>query len=82
MVYNQRFILINNIKLSVNASETEAFSVAKRTLKRLGLVSFAQDYSIFSRIIDARHKPDIYFVYSVAVMGDFPELNEEFQKKN
>ena len=61
MVNKQRFILINNIKLSVNASESEAFSVAKRTLKRLGLASFAKDYSIFRRSIDARHKPDIYF---------------------
>ena len=82
MVNKQRFILINNIKLSVNASESEAFSVAKRTLKRLGLASFAKDYSIFRRSIDARHKPDIYFVYSVAVVGDFPCLDDEFQKKN
>ena len=71
------FVLIKNIKLPVNASVSEAFSVAKRTLKRAGLQSYAEEYSIFRRSVDARRKPDIFYVYTVAVRGDFPKFSEE-----
>ena len=71
------FVLINNIKLPVNASVSEAFSVAKRTLRRAGLQSYAEEYSIFRRSVDARRKPDIFYVYTVAVRGDFPKFSEE-----
>lgn len=70
------FLLINNIKLPIDASVKEAFSVARGKIKRAGLLSFAKDYSIYRRSVDARQKPDIYFVYSVAVSGDFPFVDE------
>ena len=76
MDFLKGFLLINNIKLPVNASVSEAFSVAKRAVKRSGLLSYVDDYSIFRRSIDARKKPDIYYVYSVAVRGRFPSLDE------
>ena len=75
-----RFLLINNIKLPVDASVMEAFSVAKQTLKRAGLLSLATDYSVYRRSIDARKKPDIYFVYSIAVSGDFSSTEYKDQK--
>ena len=75
------FVLIKNIKLPVNASVSEAFSVAKRTLKRAGLQSYAEEYSIFRRSVDARRKPDIFYVYTVAVRGDFPKFSEEQGRK-
>ena len=81
MDFHKNFLLINNVKLPVSASVSEAFSVAKRLLKRAGLLSFAKDFSIFRRSVDARKKPDIYFVYSIAVTGDFPQIDEEKQKK-
>ncbi len=81
MDFSKRFLLINNIKLSVNVSQKEAFSVAKGHLKKIGLLSYAKEYSIFRRSIDARRKPELYFVYSVAVMGDFPYIDEEKQRK-
>ena len=81
MRFQKSFLLINNVKLSVNASHTEAFSVARGILKKAGLASFAKEYRIFRRSIDARHKPDIYFVYSVAVSGDFPYISEEKQRR-
>lgn len=81
MRFQKSFLLINNVKLSVNASHTEAFSVARGILKKAGLASFAKEYRIFRRSIDARHKPDIYFVYSVAVSGDFPDISEEKQRR-
>ncbi len=71
------FVLINNIKLPVNASVSEAFSVAKRILRKAGLLSYAEEYSIFRRSVDARRKPDIFYVYTVAVRGDFPKFSEE-----
>ena len=81
MNFTDKFLLINNIKLPVNASETEAFSVAKGVLKRAGLLSFVKGYSIFRRSVDARRKPEIFFVYSVAAIGDFPSIDEGKQKK-
>ena len=78
----ENFLLVNNIKLSVNASQGEAFSVAKAILKKASLASYAKQYSIYRRSIDARKKPDIYFVYSVAVKGEFPEISEDLQRKH
>ena len=81
MDFSDRFVLINNIKLPVNASPREAFSVAKGVLRKAGLLSFARDYSIYRRSVDARRKPDIYFVYSVAVKGDFPKIDPDRQRR-
>ena len=81
MDLNKRFVLINNVKLPVNASVEEAFSVAKGILQRAGLLSHAEKYSIYRRSVDARKKPDIFFVYSVAVRGSFPEIDKEKQNR-
>lgn len=81
MDFSDRFVLINNIKLPVNASPKEAFSAAKGVLRKAGLHSFAKEYTIYRRSVDARKKPNIYFVYSVAVKGDFPGLDKEQQRR-
>lgn len=80
MDFTKEFLLINNVKLPVNASESEAFSVARGILKRGGLLSYADKYWIFRRSVDARRKPEIFFVYSVAVSGSFPQISAERQK--
>ena len=49
MKFIKKILLVNNIKLPVNASAKEAFSVARRTLRRGGLDSFAEDYVIYRR---------------------------------
>ena len=77
MDFHDRFLLINNICLPVLASQSEAFSVVKGILKKAGILSFAKEYSVFRRSIDARHKPDIYYVYSIAVRGDFDKIDEK-----
>ncbi len=82
MRFMDGFLLINNIKLPIDASVQEAFSVAKGRIKRAGLLSFAKDYSIYRRSVDARQRPDIYFVYSVAVSGDFPAMDEDALKSH
>ena len=79
MNFDEKIILIGNIKLPYDASAREAFSVAKAKLKRAGLASFATDYRIYRRSIDARRKPEIYFVYSIAVSGNFPDISKEKQ---
>ena len=76
MNFAERFLLINNIKLSVKADVSSAFEAARRIIKKAGLLSYVKDYLIYRRSVDARHKPDIYFVYSVAVTGDFPHIDE------
>lgn len=81
MSYTDRFLLINDIKLPINASHKEAFSVAKGKIKKAGLASFAEEYSVFRRSVDARRKPEIYFVYSVAVTGDFSSADEHSLKR-
>ena len=77
----RKFVLINNIKLPVNASVSEAFSVAKRTLRRAGIHSFAEEYRVFRRSVDARRKPEIFYVYSIAAMGDFPDISQDTERR-
>ena len=81
MEFIKSFLLINNIKLSVNASVEEAFSVAKGILRKCGLHSFAEKYTIYKRSVDARKKPNICYVYSIAVHGDFPDIPIEQQQR-
>ena len=81
MNFTENFVLVNNLKLPVTAPVSEVLSAARRVIKRAGLISFAKDYSIYRRSVDARHKPDIFFVYSVAVTGDFPEIDGTVQNK-
>lgn len=58
-------VIINNIKLPVNASYKEAFSVARSKLAKLGVSTSGVRFSIYRRSVDARHKDAIVFVYSV-----------------
>ena len=59
-------IVVNNVKLPINASFKEAFSVARARLSRLGVRVRDEDLYIYRRSVDARKKNDIYYVYSVA----------------
>lgn len=60
-------IVFNNIKLPFDASVKEAFSVALRKLRALGLNSKDAKPYVYKRSIDARNKKSIQFVYSIAV---------------
>ena len=72
-----RSYIINNITLPINASHKEAFAVALKKLKQLGVSTGGCQTSVFRRSIDARKRNDIKFVYSVMVSGDIPEISEE-----
>ena len=63
-------LLVNDIKLPINASHKEAFSVAKRKIKSLGIFSDNMRFSVYRRSVDARKKDNIFFVYSVSVEAD------------
>ena len=60
-------IVFNNIKLPFDASVQEAFSVAMRKLRALGISSKDLQPYVYKRSIDARNKKDIQFVYSIAI---------------
>ncbi len=72
-----RVFIINNIKLPINASQKEAFSLARKKLSILGLSCKDVKFSIYRRSVDARKRNNIFFVYSVAAEGDFPSVSKE-----
>ncbi len=72
-----RVLIVNNIKLPINASFEEAFSVAKKRLAALGIYSSSFAFSIYRRSVDARNKNDIKFVYSVAAEGQVSKFPKE-----
>ena len=69
-------IIVNNIKLPINASSKEAFSVALKKLRAAGISVNGHDCTIYKRSVDARMRESIKFVYSVAVVGSFSNVNE------
>ena len=77
MSLKARVLIVKNIKLSLNASPQEAFSIAEKRIKRLGVSVDGVKYSIYKRSVDARHRDDIYFVYSVCAEGYFPSIGEK-----
>ena len=60
-------IVFNNIKLPFDASVKEAFSVAMRKLRALGINPGDSKPYVYKRSIDARNKNSIQFVYSIAI---------------
>ena len=82
MTQDTRSYILNNIKLPINASFKEAFSVAKEKLKRLGIKNGSAEMRIFRRSTDARDKNNIIFVYSVLITDTFSENESEKLIKN
>ena len=76
MSLKARVLIVKNIKLPLNASQQEAFSVAKKRIKKLGVSTDSLKLSVYKKSIDARRKDDIYFVYSIAASGHFPNISE------
>jgi len=74
-------LLVNNIKLSPNASPEEAFLVVEKRLKQIGIPFNNLNCSIYRRSVDARKKNDVKLVYSVSVTGVLKRLSETELKK-
>ena len=76
MSLNCKALIVSNIKLPVDASIQEAFSVAKTKLRKYGLLPKNARFSVFRKSVDARRRDTICFVISVAVSGDLSFLEE------
>ena len=76
-----RSYIVNNIKLPINASYLEAFSVAKSVFKKLGIFVTEDDMRIYRKSTDARDKENIIFVYSVIASGLFPQIDKQRLEK-
>ena len=61
----EKVIRINNIKLKPDHTEAELLKAVKKALRLKNNCDIKSD--IIKRSIDARHKPDIMYVYSVDV---------------
>lgn len=70
-------IIVNNIKLPIDASSKEAFSVAKKRLSSAGISCRDLHFTVYRRSIDARIKSNIFFVWSIAASGEFSQLDEK-----
>lgn len=62
--------IISNISLPYYASVQEAFSVARKKLRAVGISAREGAFYVYRRSIDARRKSDIRFVYSVAAVSE------------
>ena len=81
MENSKSIIVFNNIKLPFDASVEEAFSVAKRKLRGIGVTGDHKPY-VYKRSIDARNKDAILFVYSIAFCADTKNVSESVLSKH
>ena len=63
-------LLVSGIKLSLDASESDALKIASLEMKRAGIDPARLRFSIYKKSIDARKKNDIKLVYSVAAHSE------------
>ena len=71
MELTRRTLIVGNLKMPVNASLEEAFSVALGYLRKFGIKFHSPACTVYRRSVDARRKSDIKFVYSIAVSAEF-----------
>ena len=77
MSSQNQILLVNNIKMPINASEQEAFCVAEKRLRSAGIKAKNPRLAIFKRSVDARRRDDIKFVYSVSVSAEMLGVTEK-----
>ena len=81
----ENVLRINNIKLKPDHSDDDLLHAIKKTL---GIKNeYKLDYDVVKRSIDARHKPDIMYVYSIDVKnisrnGADIDIKKFLKKKN
>ncbi len=74
MSFKTRVFIINNIKLTLNASFEEAFSVAENRLKKINIDRDSYKLSVYKKSVDARNKNNILIVYSISATGIMPDI--------
>ncbi|MBQ8371916.1 MAG: FAD-dependent monooxygenase [Clostridia bacterium] len=70
-------LVVNNIKLPINASVMEAFSVARGRLRRVGIDLPLEAFSVFRKSTDARSRESICFVYSISAEVEGVSIDSE-----
>ena len=65
--------LIHGISLPLHATEDDAIQEARRRLRGVHLLSYAQELFIYKKSVDARKRSDVRLVYSVAARLALPE---------
>ncbi|MBQ8690130.1 MAG: hypothetical protein IJ515_07210 [Clostridia bacterium] len=81
MSSNTQVLIVNNIKLPLNASSNEAFLIAKKRLRQIGINVGDNDLSIYKRSVDARNKGDIKLVYSICAKGTYKNITDAMLSK-
>ena len=66
--------IIQNVKLSIEASKDEAFAIAKHRLLKFFPKNAIGNMAIYKTSIDARKKDNLMYIYSVEVK--LPGMNE------
>ncbi len=76
-----RSFIVNNIILPVDASISEAFSIARARLQSIGLSIDEKNFRIYRKSIDARRKTDIKLVYSVLASCEATKVSPDRMAK-
>ena len=68
--------LVSRLNLSLDASEADAFDMAKKRMRHLGALPSDAVFRLYRKSVDARRKSEVHFVATVAVTGSFPSYDE------
>ena len=81
MSSSSKFFVLNNIKLPLDASSKEAFSVASKRLRSIGVDTRTLRFKIYKKSTDARNRKDVKFVYSILAEGESKDISEKLLNK-
>ena len=70
---NKTKLLLERIRVSVDASDEIIANKAKEKMKRAGINTSTLHFRLYKKSIDARNKEDIRFECAVLVEGDIPQ---------
>ncbi len=73
--------IVNNIILPLDASISEAFSIARVRLQSIGVYADEKSFKIYRKSIDARRKTDIKLVYSVLASCEATKVSHDKMAK-
>ena len=69
---NKTKLLVERIRVSVDASDEMIANKAKEKMKRAGLNTSTLHFRLYKKSIDARNREDIRFECAVLVEGELP----------
>lgn len=78
----QNTYIVSKISLSPDAPPEEAIREARTRLHRLRLLPSGAQFRIFRRSVDARRRDAVRLIYSVAVSGEFSDVDTDLLNRN